>query len=243
MIETLKERQKLENNKSFGDREFMVFEQNHFHDHLRKIPFKKLKKLLDRNGINLDNKNLLISSCGRGVDVHHLKKYYDANFFVTDLAENAVKLVKNTFKDVSGQVEDNENLSFSDDTFDYTYVKEALHHLPRPILGLYELLRVGKNGVIVMEPNDSFITRIATRLGLAQKIEGEGNYVYRISKRDVEKIANSMFLEFDVIRCWAIHRVAKSQIEFMILRLINRFMNTFFAKEGNYIIFLIKKNS
>ena len=44
--------------------------------------------------------------------------------------------------------ENAERLSFSSDSFDYVLCKESYHHFPRPMLALYEMLRVAKNGVV-----------------------------------------------------------------------------------------------
>jgi ubiquinone/menaquinone biosynthesis C-methylase UbiE len=48
-----------------------------------------------------------------------------------------------------------ENLSLPDKSFDYVVCKEALHHMPRPYLAIYEMLRVARKAVfIVAEPSD-----------------------------------------------------------------------------------------
>ena len=99
-----------------------------------------------------------------------------------------------------------EKISFNDNSFDYVCCKEAYHHFPRPAIGFYEMIRVAKKGVIVIEPNDigisfpilSFIRNILDRIntGLLKKIwknqysyEVVGNYVYKISFREFEKMA------------------------------------------------------
>src|SRR5689334_19525574 len=61
------------------------------HDYFRRIPFLKTKELLDSVGINLNGKRVLVGSCGTGIDVFYLRQFYDAQYFVTDLSENAVK--------------------------------------------------------------------------------------------------------------------------------------------------------
>ena len=93
-----------------------------------------------------------------------------------------------------------ESLSFDDESFDFVLCKETFHHLPRPYIGLYEMLRVSKVGVLFIEPYDRFINasymeRFANRL--LKKLKGRmhdlyepsGNYKYSISKREIEKVA------------------------------------------------------
>ena len=223
------------------DKSKFTYEGNIFHDYFRRIPFTKLKRLLDKNNINLTNKTILIASCGKGTDIHYLEKSYNPRIYVSDIAENAVGTAIASFENIQGSVGDTERLPFNDNTFDYSFIAASLHHLPRPILGLYELLRVAKEGVIVIEPNDSILTRIATSLGFAHEIEEVGNYVFRFSKRDVIKIAKSLFYDGSVVRCFAIHKVAKTELGFLILKGLNSIANTVCPFWGNYIIFIIRK--
>ena len=96
--------------------------------------------------------------------------------------------------------ENAEALSFQDYEFDYVLCKESYHHFPRPMLALYEMLRVARKGVFLIEPNDVYINRKALEILfrnlkniikslLHKKInkhafEEAGNYVFSIYKRD-----------------------------------------------------------
>jgi SAM-dependent methyltransferase len=198
---------------------------------------------LEKTAIELNGTQLHIASCGSGIDIHYLSRFYNAKILATDYSKEGVERVRITFPNVDAKVEDNERLSFADNYFDWSFIAASLHHLPRPIVGLYELLRVSKQGIIVIEPNDSLLTRLATNLKMVQEYEISGNYVYRISKRDLYKIARSGYCDFVVDRCFAPHRVAKRHIEFIFLKMLTGFCNTFAAPLGNYIIFIIKKRS
>lgn len=50
--------------------------------------------------------------------------------------------------------ENAEALSFGDGAFDWAVAKEALHHMQRPYLALYEMLRVSKKGILLIEPHN-----------------------------------------------------------------------------------------
>lgn len=241
--EALKKLQYQHMSENFKDTQSMNYESAEAHDFFRKIPYVRVKKLLDSCEVDLTGKHVLISSCGSGIDIHYLRKFYKARFFATDLVENAVATAKASFPDVEGQVEDGEKLSFQDGQFDYSFVAASLHHLPRPVLGLYELLRVSKKGVIVIEPNDSWLTRVATAMGLATEVEPSGNYVYRISKHDVARISKSLFSRYHVDRFFASHRIAKNAMEFTILKVLNFLANWICSSQGNYIVFIIHKNN
>lgn len=99
--------------------------------------------------------------------------------------------------------ENAEALSFGDDEFDYVFCKESYHHFPRPMLACYEMLRVARKAVILFEPNDPAIGACSIRHALyrlARRLlrrpdsgrhifEESGNYVFTISRREMEKVA------------------------------------------------------
>ena len=103
------------------------------------------------------------------------------------------------------QKENAEALSFKDDEFDYVLCKESYHHFPRPMLALYEMLRVARKGIVLIEPNDTYIPHrdsevflkylkliLKKLLGMPQirhDFEESGNYKYSISRREIEKAA------------------------------------------------------
>ncbi|MDP1815075.1 MAG: methyltransferase domain-containing protein [Leadbetterella sp.] len=110
-----------------------------------------------------------------------------------------------------------EMLTFENNSFDYVCCKEAYHHFPRPAIGFYEMIRVAKKGVIVMEPNDigisfpllamvrNILDRVNTRL--IKKIwknqysyEVVGNYVYKVSFREFEKMATGLDLPMIAVK-------------------------------------------
>jgi SAM-dependent methyltransferase len=213
------------------------------HDYFRELPFIRLNKLLEKANIEINNTHLHIASCGSGIDIYYLSKYYNVKILASDYSNEAVERVRNTFPNVEVKLEDNEKLSFNDNYFDWSFIAASLHHLSRPIVGLYELLRVSKQGIIMIEPNDSLLTRWATRMRMVQEYEASGNYVYRISKGEIYKIAHSGYCDYFIDRCFAPHKVAKGHLEFFFLKWLTRFCNALVAPLGNYIIFVIKKRS
>jgi hypothetical protein len=50
-----------------------------------------------------------------------------------------------------------EKIDADDCSFDYVLCKEALHHMPRPYMALYEMLRVAAKAVCIIEPQDSLV--------------------------------------------------------------------------------------
>lgn len=104
--------------------------------------------------------------------------------------------------------QDAENLSYSDDEFDWVFVHAGLHHCASPHQALCEMLRVAKKGISVFESRDSVLNKISNRLGIVPEYELEPcvlsdgkyggwrnthvpNYVYRWTEREVKKTVNS----------------------------------------------------
>ncbi len=218
-------------------------EGNYFHDYFRQLPFNVLRDLLQRNQIDLTNKTVHVAACGRGLDVLHLSRLYEAKFWVTDIAPEYVVTALRNCPGTKGKVEDMEHLSFADDTFDWSFVGAGLHHLPRPTQGLYELLRVSREGAIFIEPHDSWLVRLFVSLGLAQEREAIGNYVYRWSRRDIQKVSKSLFYRYDFDTLFAVHRVAKTRLEFEVLRKLNQLANILTPRLGNYVICCLVKTA
>jgi SAM-dependent methyltransferase len=50
--------------------------------------------------------------------------------------------------------ENAECLSFPAESFDFVFCKESYHHFPRPMVALYEMIRVVKTGVALVEPQE-----------------------------------------------------------------------------------------
>lgn len=165
------------------------------HEIIRDLPIRALANLLQQQGVSLDGKRVLIVGCGLGTDLFYLKRYVDAKFHCTDISSQNVEITKKFFPEVEAQAADTEALPFPDEHFDYAVVCDSLHHMARPYMGIYEMLRVAKQGVCIIEPHDCWLTRTATRFGLMQEFEEAGNYVLKLSRHDIARLARSFRLK------------------------------------------------
>lgn len=82
-----------------------------------------------------------------------------------------------------------EDLKFADEQYDNVLCKEAFHHMRRPYMGIYEMLRVARRTVVMIEPQDQWADFPARTGKAAPFYERVGNYVYSLSVREVQKIA------------------------------------------------------
>lgn len=98
------------------------------------------------------------------------------------------------------RAENAEQISYRDDEFDFVLCKEAYHHFPRPPIALYEMLRVARIGVVLVEPIDSpklldALKRLIKRVirgDREHQFEKSGNFLFRTSIREIEKLQLAM---------------------------------------------------
>jgi ubiquinone/menaquinone biosynthesis C-methylase UbiE len=144
---------------------------------------------------------------------------FDANFLkdnqlkvtATDIGDAFLGLSKENELIDDYSIENVERLTFKDNFFDYAFCKESYHHFPRAYMGVYEMLRVTRKAIIIIEPQDPLtkmplmlaIKNILDRFAptLLQKywknrysFEEVGNYVFKLSDREMEKLAMGMNL-------------------------------------------------
>ena len=178
----------------------MLFDKNNPIYHFNMVFFRNIDPILDSN-----DKWLTVGDFS-GIDAAYIKKN-GCYTVATDLSTKTLEEEVMPFGLIDEcSVQNVENLKYENNSFDYVCCKEAYHHFPRPSIGFYEMIRVAKKGIIIIEPNDigisfpalSFVRNILDRIntGLLKKIwknqysyEVVGNYVYKISLREFEKMA------------------------------------------------------
>jgi ubiquinone/menaquinone biosynthesis C-methylase UbiE len=126
-----------------------------------------------------------------GSDAHYLLEKGISNLLATDISGKLLKIAKKDkyilkFKEINA-----ESINLEDGSYDYAFCKESFHHFPRPIIALYEMIRVVRKGIVLIEPHD---TKALKNNKYANNFETVGNYVYSISLREIEKITNAINL-------------------------------------------------
>jgi len=166
-----------------------------------------------------------------GLDSIKLKKLEPSlRVLPTDIAPLLLQQAKDKNIIDDFQVENAERLSFSDNHFDFSFCIEAYHHFPRPFIALYEMIRISRKAVILIEPNDIFPKKIPRKLfdffknpfsGIFKNgskhpehlhFEEAGNYVFTISKREIEKVA--IGLQLPVVAFYYFNDYYEKGVEF-----------------------------
>jgi ubiquinone/menaquinone biosynthesis C-methylase UbiE len=148
---------------------------------------------------NLNPEKILTIGDNLGRDAGFFKKAFPSchctasDLCTSGIAQAAVDGFVDKVEDV-----DVESIPYNSDSIDLVVAKEAFHHWPRPMLGLYEMLRVARQAVLLIEPNDirrdNDLNSFPSKSSFADDYEEVGNYKYQISIREILKAAWSLYL-------------------------------------------------
>jgi 2-polyprenyl-3-methyl-5-hydroxy-6-metoxy-1,4-benzoquinol methylase len=96
---------------------------------------------------DLNKLDVLEIGCGRGAFSHLVaKRFPGVKLTAVDISEVAIEHAKKTPGSIAFSVDDAENLSFPDNSFDYVFSCETMEHLPHPEKLPKEIFRVLKPG-------------------------------------------------------------------------------------------------
>ncbi|WP_316828270.1 class I SAM-dependent methyltransferase [Pedobacter miscanthi] len=179
-------------------------DKNNIAQWLQQLFFSCLDPLL-----NQKNRSWLTVGDAYGFDAQYILNSGN-EALATDLNTDFLNIALKEGIIKSCAAENAENLSQEDNSFDFVLCKESYHHFPRPYAAMYEMIRVAKIGVVVMEPQDPVIkmplllmlTNVFTHHGqILNKLwknrfsfEPVGNFVYKVSEREFEKLAAGLGL-------------------------------------------------
>jgi ubiquinone/menaquinone biosynthesis C-methylase UbiE len=155
--------------------------------------------------LNPNDTWLTVGDC-YGTDAIWLSPYCK-EVMAVDILTAALELAQQEgfIKMYSGQ--NAEKMTFEDNSFDIVYCRETFHHFPRPYIAVYEMLRCAKKAVIIDEAMDiylrmPFLTFVCNILDTRKNpkrsykfwkhrfsFEAVGNYIYKTSPREFEKVA------------------------------------------------------
>ncbi len=145
-----------------------------------------------------------------GLDASYIKQK-GGHVLATDISDSLLKKAKDAGHIDHCQKANAEKLPFDDNDYDFVLCKESYHHFPRPMIALYEMLRVSRKAVVLIEPSDEYAVETIretsfmciknlVKLLLGKQVakhhfETVGNYIYGISKRELEKAALGLNLK------------------------------------------------
>jgi SAM-dependent methyltransferase len=136
-----------------------------------------------------------------GTDANFLRPHV-RSVLATSISSSTLKFAAHR-NWIDGFSEENaEDISFGREQFDFVLCKEAYHHFPRPSVGLYQMLRVARRGVVLIEPYDGgwspfgtlkrFVKRALRGEHAYDQFEPVGNYIFRLSVSETFKIMKAL---------------------------------------------------
>jgi ubiquinone/menaquinone biosynthesis C-methylase UbiE len=150
--------------------------------------------------ISFNDKWLTVGDCRFASDAVWLKRH-GASVTASDIQDVSLKQARELDLIDEYKILNMESLNIEDDAYDYIFCKESLHHLSRPYLGIYEMIRCARKGVILIEPTGRSPLNVFGQLTLLVKniisdrnifFEESGNYVFELKKFDIEQILLSL---------------------------------------------------
>jgi SAM-dependent methyltransferase len=148
----------------------------------------KLERVLSLLDEPVRQHSVLTICCGSGMDAEFLSEQ-GAGVIAMDISMGALKRARERARRYGTTYElavaDAECLPFRDRAFDYCFVHDGLHHLPRPEMAVREMARVSRRGILITEPADAGLTSLAIRAGILEAYEESGNFVVRFRPRDL----------------------------------------------------------
>ena len=115
---------------------------------------------------------------------------------------------EDVFRPFAWSRQDAQDLQLPDESFDFAFVADGLHHCASPHRALLEMYRVARKGLVVVESRDNLLMRVATSVGLTPEYEIEAvvdndfrwggvdntaipNYIYRWTESEFRKTISS----------------------------------------------------
>jgi ubiquinone/menaquinone biosynthesis C-methylase UbiE len=181
---------------------------------------RRLEMALDilrgRGRLDPANQSALLVCGGVGGEGIFLANHGFRDVTVSDFSESALAICRRRDPRLKTALLNAEDMSpVPDRSYDVVLVQDGLHHLPRPVLGLTEMLRVARVAAVVIEPHRGLVGRF---FGTEWEVHGSAvNYVFRWNRSILEQTARSYLLEKDTIielhRVWDHNVVVRRIVE------------------------------
>lgn len=184
----------------------------HFHDTkeplTRYLRDRRLHLALDAvrklAGGSIESLSVLVVCGGVGGEATFFANNGFSEVTNTDFSENALDVCKHRDPRLKTRLLNAEAMDLDDLSYDLVVVQDGLHHLPRPALGLNEMIRVARRAVLVLEPHTGWVAKaIGTKW---ERQFGAVNFVYRWNLESFRQVILSQLLEspksIRVTRLW-----------------------------------------
>lgn len=197
----------------------------------------------------------VLAVCANEREAISLKNYEFDKILLTGITDPSHELNEEIKNDprIKYEKQNSECLTLASRSFDLVICKEGIHHLARPILGVYEMLRMTRSAIIIIEPAETVIGRLLEKLGLSSVYEKNqlnninirDNYVFRWNLTLFKSLLNSYYLEsgykLDITMGWMTSKFNAHPVSFVrFIASIAGYMISYIpGSKGNYLSAMI----
>lgn len=159
-----------------------------------------------------------------------------ANVVSSSISDSTLKIALERGYISTYRIENAEQMNSKENEFDFVLCKESYHHFPRPALAFYEMLRVASIALILIEPIEGGLRLLDWLKNTAVKnmlrgdrsalFEPSGNYLYRVTIHEVEKMMtaiNGSFIAVKKFNSFYHPKLASQQYGLTVGALLTRF--------------------
>jgi ubiquinone/menaquinone biosynthesis C-methylase UbiE len=139
-----------------------------------------VRRLMKLTASRPEHWNALVVCAGGGNEGTFLINAGFGEVTISDFSEAGLRLGAGLDARLKTRLLDAEKMDLPDSSYDLVLVQDGLHHLSRPPVGLTEMLRVARRGVIVIEPHAGVVSRLWGATW--ERTDSAVNYVFRWNK-------------------------------------------------------------
>ncbi len=161
--------------------------------------YQALSGLLKRGLLDVDSSILV--TCGGELDCEVLR---DLGFKQVTISNLDSRMRGTEYAPYQWSFQNAEKLTYADGQFEFCIEHNGLHHCYSPHKALLEMYRVAKQGIVMFEPYDNWLSRLGVAMGIGQDFEHAAvfyndlvfggvenswlpNYIYRWTRRELVK--------------------------------------------------------
>ena len=199
----------------------------------------QIKKFIKEN-----KKILILGASSKEADLFYKLKYKKVTLSNINL-QQLNNLNKNKF--LIKKIDFNNLYKIKSNSYDYVIVHASIHHTNKPHSVIIEMYRIARNGILIIEANDSWIMRTSVKLGFSEEFEKSAlnekdfvggvnatdtpNYIFRWTEREIYKLFSSFEPQKEL----------KIIFDYQNNILNENLVNTFYKKLILFLTFIILK--
>lgn len=223
-----------------------------FHKYLLCEAIDRYKNTRTAQGYDMGS---VLALCANEREAISLKNYEFDEILLTGITDPSHKLTEEIKNDsrIKYEKQNAECLTLASRSYDLVICKEGIHHLARPVLGFYEMLRLTKSAAIIIEPAETSVGRLLEMLGLSSVYEQtkinnisiRDNYVFRWNLGMFKSLLNSYYLKsgykLDVTLGWMTSKFNAHPSKFVrvLASIAGYFISYVPGSKGNYLSAMI----